>query len=142
MRLNILKPDYMPRATDHIQEQIELIQKLEVKGFTYKISDGIYYDITTGFHNILDGARLDLDEQEAGKQVNFNSEKRNSADFALWKFSPTDHQRDMEWDSLVGQKGFPDLAHRMFGHEHEVHLGETLDIHAGADRSSARPPHQ
>ncbi|HEX7368450.1 MAG TPA: class I tRNA ligase family protein, partial [Candidatus Saccharimonadales bacterium] len=76
--------------------QIELIQKLEEKGFTYVIDDGVYYD-TSKFPRYGDFARLDLDEQEAGKRVDFNPQKRNISDFALWKFSPTDHKRDMEW---------------------------------------------
>lgn len=127
-RLNILRPDELPRATDHIAEQIALIQKLEEKGFTYTISDGVYYD-TSKFPKYADFARLDLDEQEAGKRVDFNSEKRNIADFALWKFSPTDHQRDMEWDSPWG-KGFPGW-HIECSAMSMKYLGETLDIHAG-----------
>ncbi|MEO6761257.1 MAG: cysteine--tRNA ligase [Candidatus Saccharimonadales bacterium] len=127
-RLNMLKPDFLPRATDHIQDQIELVQKLEAKGFTYKTSDGVYYD-TSKFPKYADFARLDLDEQEAGKRVNFNPEKRNKADFALWKFSPKDHQRDMEWDSPWG-KGFPGW-HVECSAMSMKYLGETLDIHAG-----------
>lgn len=127
-RLNILQPDYLPRATDHIKEQIELIQQLEEKGFTYTISDGVYYD-TSKFPQYADFARLDLDEQEAGKRVDFNPEKRNVADFALWKFSPTDHKRDMEWDSPWGT-GFPGW-HIECSAMSMKYLGETLDIHAG-----------
>lgn len=127
-RLNMLRPDYLPRATDHIKEQIELIQKLEEKGYTYTISDGVYYD-TSKFPTYADFARLDLDEQEAGKRVDFNPEKRGVADFALWKFSPLDHQRDMEWDSPWG-KGFPGW-HIECSAMSMKYLGETLDIHAG-----------
>jgi cysteinyl-tRNA synthetase len=127
-RLNMLRPDYLPRATDHIKEQIELIQKLETKGYTYTISDGVYYD-TSKFPKYADFARLDLDEQEAGKRVDFNPEKRNVADFALWKFSPKDHQRDMEWESPWG-KGFPGW-HIECSAMSMKYLGETLDIHAG-----------
>lgn len=127
-RLNILRPDYLPRATDHIQEQIALIERLEAKGFTYKISDGIYFD-TSKFPTYADFARLDLDEQEAGKRVEFNREKRGKGDFALWKFSPTDHKRDMEWDSPWGT-GFPGW-HIECSAMSMKYLGETLDIHAG-----------
>jgi len=136
-RLNISQPDYLPRATDHIQEQIELIQKLEEKGYTYTISDGVYYD-TSKFPKYAEFARLDLDEQEAGKRVDFNAEKRNIADFALWKFSPTDHQRDMEWDSPWAPPGAPEDNRKGFPGWHiecsamsMKYLGETLDIHAG-----------
>lgn len=127
-RLNMLRPDYLPRATDHIKEQIELIQKLEEKGYTYTISDGVYYD-TSKFPAYADFARLDVDEQEAGKRVGFNPEKRGVADFALWKFSPKDHRRDMEWDSPWG-KGFPGW-HIECSAMSMKYLGETLDIHAG-----------
>lgn len=127
-RLNILHPDQLPKATDHIAEQIELIQKLEAKGFTYVISDGVYYD-TSKFPRYADFARLDLDEQQAGARVEYNQQKRNPTDFALWKFSPTDHQRDMEWDSPWG-KGFPGW-HIECSAMSMKYLGETLDIHAG-----------
>jgi cysteinyl-tRNA synthetase len=127
-RLNILMPDELPRATDHIAEQIELIKTLEAKGFTYVISDGVYFD-TSKFPAYADFARLDLDEQEAGKRVDFNPEKRNVADFALWKFSPRDHQRDMEWDSPWGT-GFPGW-HIECSAMSMKYLGTTLDIHAG-----------
>jgi cysteinyl-tRNA synthetase len=127
-RLNILSPDELPKATDHIAEQIELIQKLEDKGFTYTTSDGVYYD-TSRFPQYADFAQLDLDEQEAGKRVDFNPEKRNVADFALWKFSPKDHKRDMEWDSPWGN-GFPGW-HIECSAMSMKYLGETLDIHAG-----------
>ena len=140
-RLNILKPDYLPRATDHIAEQIALIQKLEEKGYTYTVSDGVYYD-TSKFPKYADFARLDLDEQEAGKRVDFNPEKRGVADFALWKFSPkpeeTDHKRDMEWDSPWSPPGASKEKSMGFPGWHiecsamsMKYLGETLDIHAG-----------
>jgi cysteinyl-tRNA synthetase len=127
-RLRITDPTYLPKATDHIQEQIELIQKLEEKGFTYQIGDGVYYD-TSKFPRYADFARLDLDEQQAGARVEHNPEKRNPTDFALWKFSPADQQRDMEWDSPWG-KGFPGW-HLECSAMGMKYLGETMDIHAG-----------
>ena len=136
-RLNMLQPDYLPKATEHIAEQIELIQKLEEKGFTYVITDGVYYD-TSKFLKYADFARLDLDEQQAGARVETNPEKRNQTDFALWKFSPTDHQRDMEWDSPWTPPGAPEDNRKGFPGWHiecsamaMKYLGETLDIHAG-----------
>ncbi len=136
-RLNIVQPDHLPRATEHIAEQIELIKKLEEKGYTYTISDGVYYD-TSKFPSYADLARLDLDEQEAGKRVQFNTEKRNVGDFALWKFSPADRKRDMEWDSPWTPPGAPEGSRKGFPGWHiecsamsMKYLGETLDIHAG-----------
>jgi cysteinyl-tRNA synthetase len=126
--LNMLEPDHIVRATDHIAEQIALIQKLEAKGFIYVIDDGVYFD-TTKFPRYKDFARLDLDEQQPGARVERNPQKRNSSDFALWKFSPKDRQRDMEWDSPWG-KGFPGW-HIECSAMSMKYLGETLDLHTG-----------
>ena len=126
--LHMLQPDNLVRATEHIPEQIALIQTLEDKGYTYVIDDGVYYD-TSKFEGYAAFARLDLDEQQAGARVLFNEQKRNMSDFALWKFSPTDHQRDMEWDSHWG-KGFPGW-HIECSAMSMKYLGETIDIHTG-----------
>jgi cysteinyl-tRNA synthetase len=126
--LNILTPDYIARATEHIKEQIELIKKLEEKGYTYVIDDGVYYD-TSKFESYADFARLDVEDQQAGARVAVNPQKRNQTDFALWKFSPKDHQRDMEWDSPWG-KGFPGW-HIECSAMSMKYLGDTLDIHTG-----------
>lgn len=127
-RLNFSRPDQLPRATEHVAEQIALIQKLEEKSYTYKISDGIYYD-TSKFPRYADFARLDLDEQQAGARVANNPEKRNPSDFALWKFSPADRKRDMEWDSPWG-KGFPGWHIECSAMIHK-YFGDTVDIHSG-----------
>lgn len=127
-RLNFTSPAYLPKATDHIPEQIELVKRLEEEGYTYKISDGIYFD-TSKFPRYADFAQLDVDEQQAGARVEFNPEKRNPTDFALWKFSPSDYQRDMEWDSPWG-KGFPGW-HLECSAMCMKYLGDTVDIHSG-----------
>ncbi|HEY5442626.1 MAG TPA: cysteine--tRNA ligase [Candidatus Saccharimonadales bacterium] len=126
--LNMLEPKHLIKATEHIPEQIELIKKLEEKGYTYAIDDGVYYD-TAKFPLYGDFAGLDLDEQQAGARVSINPQKRQQADFALWKFSPDDRQRDMEWDSPWG-KGFPGW-HIECSAMSMKYLGETLDIHTG-----------
>ncbi|MDB5169345.1 MAG: cysS [Candidatus Saccharibacteria bacterium] len=126
--LSMLTPDHIVKATDHIEEQIGLIKRLEEKGFTYVIDDGVYYD-TSKFEGYAAFARLDLDNQEAGARVGFNEQKLNTSDFALWKFSPTDHQRDMEWESPWG-KGFPGW-HIECSAMAMKYLGDELDIHTG-----------
>ena len=126
--LNMLEPDHMPKATGHIPEQIALIQKLEAKGYTYVIDDGVYYD-TSKFAHYADFAGLDLDEQQAGPRVSPNPQKRNAPDFALWKFSQAGRKRDMEWDSPWG-KGFPGW-HIECSAMSMKYLGDTLDIHTG-----------
>ncbi len=126
--LNITTPTNIVKATDHIPEQISLIQILESKGYTYVIDDGVYYD-TSKFAHYADFAQLDLDEQQASGRVSFNPQKRNASDFALWKFSPADQTRDMEWDSPWG-KGFPGW-HIECSAMSMKYLGDTLDIHTG-----------
>jgi cysteinyl-tRNA synthetase len=126
--LNITDPDFLTKATEHIPEQITLIQQLEQKGYTYVIDDGVYYD-TSKFESYGSFAKLDLDDLQAGARVEYNKQKRNPSDFALWKFSPTDHIRDMAWDSPWGN-GFPGW-HIECSAMAMKYLGETIDLHAG-----------
>ena len=126
--LNISPVDHLVKATDHVDDQINLIKKLDAKGFVYVIDDGVYYD-TSKFPQYADFAQLDLDEQQAGARVNYNQQKRNASDFAVWKFSPVDKKRDMEWDSPWG-KGFPGW-HIECSAMAMKYLGDTLDIHTG-----------
>ncbi len=129
--LNMLQPTELTKATEHIAEQIALIQTLQQKGYTYTIDDGVYFD-TSKFEGYASFARLDLDDLQAGARVEYNKQKRQPSDFALWKFSPTDHQRDMEWDNPFGdgRKGFPGW-HIECSAMAMKYLGETIDIHAG-----------
>jgi len=127
-RLNIKTPDEMPKATEHIAEQIEMIQELEKKGYTYKTSDGIYFDTAKlDSYGRLGGQSLE--EKEAGARVEVNPEKRQATDFALWKFSPKDQKRDMEWKSPWGT-GFPGW-HIECSAMSEKYLGAPFDIHTG-----------
>lgn len=126
--LNIRIPKLMPKATEYIQEQIDLIKILEEKNYTYKTSDGIYYD-TSKFKDYNKLNRKDLDELREGARVEKNDEKKNPTDFALWKFSPKDEQRQMEWESPWGI-GFPGWAIECSAMSQAL-LGESLDIHCG-----------
>lgn len=127
--LGIKQHDYLfPCATDHIPEQISMIKILEEKGYTYKISDGIYFD-TSKFKAYPDFAKLNLEGMQSGARVEENKEKRNIADFALWKFSPTNQKRHMEWDSPWG-KGFPGW-HIECSAMSMKYLGNHFDIHTG-----------
>lgn len=127
-KLNIEMPDKWTHATKYIKEQIELIETLEKKGFTYKISDGIYFD-TSKFKDYNKLSHLDLETLREGARVEKNDEKKNPTDFALWKFSPVDSQRDMEWKSPWGV-GFPGW-HVECSAMSAKELGEQLDIHCG-----------
>ena len=126
-RLNIQMPTVVCKATDHIKEQIELIRTLERKGYTYRTSDGIYFD-SSKFEEYGKMAKLNKEGLEAGKRVEFK-EKRNATDFALWKFSPKDQKRQMEWDSPWGM-GFPGW-HIECSAMGMKYLGNHFDIHCG-----------
>src|SRR3989344_744151 len=93
-KLNILRPDIVCKATDHIKEQIILIKQLEKKGYTYVISDGVYFD-TSKLNNYGKLAKLDIEGLKAGARVEVVEGKKNLTDFALWKFSPKDKKRQM-----------------------------------------------
>jgi cysteine--tRNA ligase len=126
--LNLVKPENLSKATDFIPEQIKIIEELSKKGFTYKTSDGIYFD-TAKFPRYANFAHLDLDNLKAGARVNFNPEKRNLSDFALWKWSPEGQKRDMEWE-FCGRMGFPGWHLECSAIAINT-LGETIDIHTG-----------
>src|SRR5262249_35262515 len=91
-RLRVLPPDVWCKATDHIAEQIEMIRKLEARGFSYRTDDGIYFDISKdpGYGQL---ARLHVEQQESQERALGAAGKRNRADFALWKFSSEDGPR-------------------------------------------------
>ncbi|HSX08809.1 MAG TPA: cysteine--tRNA ligase [Candidatus Saccharimonadales bacterium] len=145
-KLNLTRPKKFTKATDHIKEQIDLVKRLEEKGFTYKTSDGIYFD-TSKFPNY--GELSSLDQIKAGARVEINQEKKNQRDFALWKFSyphgvtfkeyvaksgldkeeAEQQKRQMEWKSPWGV-GFPGW-HIECSAMSMKYLGETFDIHAG-----------
>jgi cysteinyl-tRNA synthetase len=127
-KLNILPPTLWCKATDTIGDQIKLIQILEEKGYTYRTSDGIYFD-TAKFDDYTKLSHQDLDALKEGARVERNPEKRNATDFALWKYSPKETQRQMEWDSPWGV-GFPGW-HIECSAMSMKFLGEMLDIHCG-----------
>jgi cysteinyl-tRNA synthetase len=127
-KLNILEPDVWCKATDHIAEQIDLVKALEDKGYTYVIDDGVYFD-TSKLDDYGKLARLDVEGLQAGARVEMAAGKRNATDFALWKFSPKNAQRLMEWDSPWGV-GFPGW-HIECSAMAMKYLPDGLDIHCG-----------
>lgn len=125
--LKILQPERLIRATDTIEEQIRLIQDLEKKGYTYQTKDGIYFD-STKVADYGKLARLNLEGLRAGERVEM-LDKKNPTDFALWKFSPKDIKRDMQWQSPWGI-GFPGW-HIECSAISMGAFGPSLDIHCG-----------
>lgn len=127
-QLGLLRPAKLVRATDLITEQIAFVKVLEKKGYTYTIPrEGIYFD-TSKLDDYGKLTRLDIEGLQAGARVDVAG-KKNITDFALWKFSPKNEQRDMEWDSPWG-KGFPGwhLECSVIARES---LGDQLDLHTG-----------
>ncbi|MCK5113406.1 MAG: cysteine--tRNA ligase [Phycisphaerae bacterium] len=127
-RLNLIEPDVWCKATDHIQEQIDQVRILEEKGYTYIIADGVYFD-TSKLDDYGKLGRLDIAGLQAGHRVKMTEGKKNYTDFALWKFSPADQQRLMEWESPWGM-GFPGW-HIECSAMAVKYLGDRLDIHCG-----------
>ncbi len=128
-KLNILPPEKYTVATQYIEQQIDLVKQLEAKGITYQTSDGVYFDTSmfANYGKLMGEAHLKGIRE--GARIEKNSEKRNATDFALWKFSPKDTTRQMEWDSPWGT-GFPGW-HVECSAMAMAELGETLDIHCG-----------
>ncbi|MBI4257305.1 cysteine--tRNA ligase [Candidatus Uhrbacteria bacterium] len=131
--LNIKPANIYPKATDHIAEQIDMIQTLEKNGFTYQTSDGVYFDTS----KLADYGRLSgqkSEEKKAGARVEMGK-KRNTTDFALWKLSPSigsghqPHERLMEWSSPWGI-GFPGW-HIECSAMSLKYLDVPFDIHTG-----------
>ena len=126
--LNILPPTVYCKATDFIKEQIDMVECLDKKGYTYTTNDGVYFD-TSKFPDYGKMALLDVEGLEEGKRIAFSDEKKSKTDFALWKFSPKDQKRQMEWDSPFG-KGFPGW-HIECSAMSIKFLGKHFDIHCG-----------
>ena len=126
--INVVPAAKYVKATDEIKAMIDFVRKLEQKGYLYKISDGMYFD-TSKDPSYGKLGKIDLKGMRPGARVEVNQEKRNPTDFAVWKFSPKDEQRDMEWDSPWG-KGFPGW-HLECSVIAMKYLGEKFDIHTG-----------
>jgi len=131
--LNIQEPHIWCKATDHIKEQIETIQCIEKKGYTYRTSDGIYFDTSKlKSYGVL--TKIVVQDLKAGVRIEMG-EKKNPTDFALWKFSPDGVKRQMEWESPWG-KGFPGW-HIECSAMAAKYLGPLFDIHCGGEDAIA-----
>lgn len=125
-RLNIEKPEVICKATEHIQEMLEMVQKIIDNGYGYETSTAIYFDVSKlDEYGILSG--VNLREQKAGARVDVDPEKRNPYDFALWIKAPENHL--MKWDSPWGAS-YPGW-HIECSAMSTKYLGEEFDIHTG-----------
>lgn len=124
--LNVLRPDIAPRATGHIPEQIEMIETLIEKGHAYNVDGNVYFDVSSDpDYGKLSGRNLD--EAESGTRVETASDKKNPADFALWKRAEENHL--MKWHSPWGT-GYPGW-HIECSAMSNKYLGNSFDIHGG-----------
>lgn len=131
-KLNIKKPEIICKATDYIPQMVELVKKLEEKGFTYTIADGVYFDTSklTDYGKLTGKTFAQLEKNlKGGARVEIVAGKKNITDFALWKLTPDGVKRQMEWESPWGG-GFPGW-HIECSAMSMHFLGETLDIHTG-----------
>lgn len=128
--MNVAKPDISCRATDHIEEQLEMVKTLEKKGFTYVIEgDGVYFD-TSKLDDYGKLARLKLDQLKEGARVDMVDGKKNPTDFALWKFEREGENRAMIWPSPWHERSFPGW-HIECSAMSMHYLGDQFEIHTG-----------
>ncbi len=130
-QINVIYADITCKATDHVDDMIQLIKKLEEKGFTYATDEAVYFDVMK-FNNYGNLSRQKLDEKLQGvrEEVHVDPQKKHPADFALW-FKRVGRFKDhtMRWNSPWGD-GFPGW-HIECSAMSMKYLGETIDIHTG-----------
>lgn len=123
------KPDLEPRATEHIDEMIQIIQTLLNKGFAY---EGTNSDVYFKVRKFVDYGKLSgkkLDDLEAGARVEVEEAKQDSLDFVLWKAAKSEEAADCRWQTPWGD-GRPGW-HIECSAMSSKHLGKTFDIHGG-----------
>ena len=131
IQMNLLPPDFKPRATEYIAPMIVFIKILFAKGYAYQTEKAIYYDISRcKNYNQLNHQKINLNQQGAGKGEITDPEKKQPADFVLWFFKTGAHQNALQtWDSPWG-RGFPGWHLECSVMAKEL-LGATLDLHMG-----------
>jgi cysteinyl-tRNA synthetase len=125
-RLNCLRPDISPRASGHIVEQIELVKTLLAKGCAYEVNGSVYFDVSS-FKDYGKLSGRNVEEMQAGARVEVSPDKKNPADFALWKKAEPNHI--MQWPSPWGM-GYPGW-HLECSVMSTKYLGQPFDIHGG-----------
>ena len=126
--LGVKSAHHYPRATDHIPEMVSMVEKLIEKGHAYRVGENVYFDVSS-FKPYGKLSGNNVDDLEAGARLAVNKEKRNPADFALWK---ADAHHIMKWDTVFGPHGFPGW-HIECSAMAMKYLGESFDIHTGGE---------
>ena len=127
-RLNILRPTVVCRATEHIQDMIDLIKRIEANGFTYMAGGNLYFDVSKS-PRYGELANLKLEDLKAGARTAIDENKRNPHDFVLWFTKSKFENQALVWDSPWG-RGYPGW-HIECSAMRMKYLGESFDIHAG-----------
>ena len=127
-RLNIRRPDIVCKATEHVQDMIDLIKRLEKNGHTYMSGGNLYYDVST-FPDYGKLACLNLDDLKAGARIDVDQNKKNPQDFVLWFTKSKFENHALVWDSPWG-RGYPGW-HIECSAMSMKYLGEQIDIHTG-----------
>jgi len=127
-RLNIERPTIVCKATEHVQDMIALIQRIEARGYTYSAGGNLYFDVSK-FSNYGELAMLKLDELQSGTRVEVDENKRNPQDFVLWFTKSKFENQALVWDSPWG-RGYPGW-HIECSAMSMKYLGDSFDIHAG-----------
>jgi len=129
-KLNMSDHDFMPKASDHIEEMVEVIKVLIDKEFAYEIDGNVYFKVEKfADYGKLSGNTLDkMDQLLEAVRISVETDKKDSADFALWKKA---EDRVMSWDSPWGM-GVPGW-HIECSVMSMKYLGVSLDIHAGGE---------
>lgn len=125
-KLNCIRPDISPRASGHITEQIELVKILLEKEYAYEVNNSVYFDVSK-FANYGKLSGRNIEDMRAGARVEVSPDKKNPADFALWKKAKPNHI--MQWPSPWGM-GYPGW-HLECSAMSMKYLGKTIDIHGG-----------
>ena len=125
-RLNVRRPDIVPKATGHIPEQIELTQELVDKSLAYERDGNVYFDVSA-WNEYGELSGRDIDDLEEGTRVTVRSDKDDPRDFALWKRADEGHI--MRWNSPWGE-GYPGW-HLECSVMSTKYLGDEFDIHGG-----------
>ncbi|MDR1319270.1 MAG: cysteine--tRNA ligase [Treponema sp.] len=128
LRMNILRPTVVCRATEHITDMIALIGRIEAGGYTYSAGGNLYFDISK-FPAYGELALLRLEEQKAGARTGVDENKRNAGDFVLWFTRSKFENQALVWDSPWG-RGYPGW-HIECSAMSIKYLGEQFDIHSG-----------
>ncbi len=126
--LNIIRPSVICKATEHIDDMIALIQRLEERGHTYFAGGNLYYDIST-FPDYGKLAKIKVDDLKAGARIEVDQNKRNPFDFVLWFTKSKFENHALNWDSPWG-RGYPGW-HVECSAMSMKYLGERFDIHTG-----------